>query len=88
MKQSLLILICGGYMALEYVMFGQFSTKLDVFSFGIVILEIVSGQKITSFCDAENMEYLLSYAWRNWREGIASNIVDPTLMNSSPIVES
>ncbi|XP_059439329.1 cysteine-rich receptor-like protein kinase 10 isoform X2 [Corylus avellana] len=50
-----------GYMAPEYAMFGQFSTKLDVFSFGILILEIISGRKITNFRDVENMEYLLSY---------------------------
>jgi len=61
LKQSLLILLYSGYMAPEYAMFGQFSTKSDVFSFGILILEIISGQKITSFRDAENMEYLLSY---------------------------
>ena len=48
-------------MAPEYAMFGQFSTKSDVFSFGILILEIISGRKITSFRDAENMEYLLTY---------------------------
>jgi serine/threonine protein kinase len=54
-------LIYSGYMAPEYAMFGQFSTKSNVFSFGILILEIISGQKITSFRDAENMEYLLSY---------------------------
>ena len=58
---SLLILICSGYMASEYVMFGQFSIKSDVFSFGVLILEIVSGQKITSFCNGENVEYLLNY---------------------------
>jgi len=54
-------LICSGYMAPEYAMFGQFSTKSDVFSFGVLTLEIVSGQKITSFRDTENTEYLLSY---------------------------
>ncbi|XP_059436764.1 cysteine-rich receptor-like protein kinase 10 [Corylus avellana] len=69
-----------GYMAPEYAMFGQFSIKSDVFSFGIIILEIVSGQKITSFRNTQNMEYLLSYAWRNWREGTASNLIDPILM--------
>ncbi|XP_062159475.1 cysteine-rich receptor-like protein kinase 44 isoform X2 [Alnus glutinosa] len=47
-----------GYMAPEYAMFGQFSTKSDVFSFGVLTLEI---------------------AWRNWREGTASNLIDPTL---------
>ncbi len=32
-------------MSPEYVVFGRFSTKSDVFSFGIIMLEIVSGQK-------------------------------------------
>jgi serine/threonine protein kinase len=47
-------------MAPEYAMFGQYSIKSDVFSFGVLILEIVSGQKITSFRNGENMEYLLN----------------------------
>nr|XP_023885858.1 cysteine-rich receptor-like protein kinase 10 [Quercus suber] len=75
-----------GYMAPEYAMFGQFSIKSDVFSFGVLILEIVSGQKITSFCNEENTEHLLIYAWKNWREGTISNLIDPTLSNS-PITE-
>ena len=58
---NLLILICNGYMAPEYAMFGQFSIKSDVFSFGVLILEIVSGQKITSFRNGENVVYLLNY---------------------------
>ena len=58
---NLLILICSGYMAPEYAMFGQFSIKSDVFSFGVLILEIVSGQKMTSFRNGENVEYLLNY---------------------------
>ena len=48
-------------MAPEYAMFGQFSIKSDVFSFGVLILEIVSGQKMTSFRNGENVEYLLNY---------------------------
>ncbi len=36
---------CNGYMSLEYARFGQLSTKLDVYSFGILLLEIVSGRK-------------------------------------------
>ena len=52
-------------MAPEYAMFGQFSTKSDVFSFGILILEIVSGQKNTSYHNGENVEYLLNYVSRN-----------------------
>ncbi|KAM4099612.1 hypothetical protein ACB094_05G004900 [Castanea mollissima] len=75
-----------GYMAPEYAMFGQFSVKSDIFSFGVLILEIVSGQKITRFRDEEHIVYLLTYAWENWREGTTSNLIDPTL-RSGPIAE-
>ncbi|BAT93993.1 hypothetical protein LR48_Vigan02g232200 [Vigna angularis] len=72
-----------GYMAPEYAMHGQFSVKSDVFSFGVLILEIVSGQRNSGINNGENMEDLLSFAWRNWKEGKALNIVDPSLNNNS-----
>ncbi|XP_042945397.1 cysteine-rich receptor-like protein kinase 26 [Carya illinoinensis] len=72
-----------GYMAPEYAMHGQFSMKSDVFSFGVLVLEIVSGQRNYCFRNGENVEDLLSYAWRNWREGTALNIVDSTMSSGS-----
>jgi serine/threonine protein kinase len=48
-------------MAPEYAMYGQFSTKSDVFSFGILISEIVSGKKNNYFRNGENVNDLLSY---------------------------
>ena len=48
-------------MAPEYAMHGQFSVKSDVFSFGVLVLEIVSGQRNTTFENGENVEDLLSY---------------------------
>nr|XP_023894964.1 cysteine-rich receptor-like protein kinase 10 isoform X2 [Quercus suber] len=72
-----------GYMSPEYVMHGQFSVKSDVFSFGVLVLEIISGRKNSSFRNGENIEDLLSYAWKNWKQGIVSNLVDPTLKASS-----
>ncbi|QCE06788.1 serine/threonine-protein kinase PBS1 [Vigna unguiculata] len=72
-----------GYMAPEYAMHGQFSVKSDVYSFGVLILEIVSGQKNSGISNGESMEDLLSFAWRNWKEGKAVNIVDPSLNSSS-----
>ncbi|KAG6695126.1 hypothetical protein I3842_09G080600 [Carya illinoinensis] len=72
-----------GYMAPEYAMHGQFSMKSDAYSFGVLVLEILSGQKNISFRIGENVEHLLSYAWRNWRENAALNIVDPTMKPSS-----
>ncbi|WOG89929.1 hypothetical protein DCAR_0209170 [Daucus carota subsp. sativus] len=75
-----------GYMAPEYAMYGQFSVKSDVFSFGILALEIVSGQRNNCFRYGENVEDLASSAWKNWREGNATNIIDPMLLNSSESV--
>ncbi|VVA39718.1 PREDICTED: cysteine-rich [Prunus dulcis] len=56
-----------GYMAPEYVMYGRFSVKSDVFSFGVLILEILSGKRISSFQNGENEEDLLSYVSMNIR---------------------
>ncbi|MBA0729084.1 hypothetical protein Golax_020510, partial [Gossypium laxum] len=72
-----------GYMAPEYAMHGQFSVKSDVFSFGVLVLEILSGQKNSSFHKGDNVDDLLSYAWRNWKDGTANELVDSTLKDSS-----
>ncbi|CAB4283558.1 unnamed protein product [Prunus armeniaca] len=49
----------------------------------LLVLEIVSGQKNSGFRHGENAEDLLSFAWRSWREGTASNLIDPTLKTGS-----
>ncbi|GLT25429.1 hypothetical protein SLA2020_005580 [Shorea laevis] len=72
-----------GYMAPEYAMHGQFSVKSDVYSFGVLLLEIVSGQKNSCFRNGENVEELVSYAWKNWREETGINLIDPALKNGS-----
>ncbi|KAL2227355.1 UNVERIFIED_CONTAM: Cysteine-rich receptor-like protein kinase 26 [Sesamum indicum] len=72
-----------GYMAPEYAIHGQFSVKSDVFSFGVLVLEIISGQKNNCFRSGENVEDLLSFAWKNWREGTAANVVDPVLRSGA-----
>nr|KYP64257.1 Cysteine-rich receptor-like protein kinase 29 [Cajanus cajan] len=70
-----------GYMAPEYVMHGQFSVKSDVFSFGVLVLEIVSGQK-NHDTRHENGEDLINFAWKKWQEGTITNIIDPSLINN------
>ncbi|XP_035544101.1 cysteine-rich receptor-like protein kinase 26 isoform X5 [Juglans regia] len=62
------------------VMHMLFSMKSIVFNFGVLVLEIVSGQKNSCFRDEENADNLLSYARRNFSEGTASNIIDPTIL--------
>ena len=55
------MLTCSGYMAPEYIKHGQFSVKSDIFSFGIMMLEILSGQKISEIRRGEIVEDLLSF---------------------------
>lgn len=54
-------MIGSGYMAPEYAMRGRFSVKSDVFSFGVLLLEIVSGMKNSSFQNSDNAQNLLQY---------------------------
>ncbi|KAM3714036.1 hypothetical protein ACJW31_01G301000 [Castanea mollissima] len=74
-----------GYMSPEYVVHGHFSTKSDVFSFGVIILEIISGRKNVNFCHSDRSLNLLGYAWDLWKEGKGSELMDPTLSNSCSI---
>uniref|UniRef100_A0A7N0TS20 Uncharacterized protein n=1 Tax=Kalanchoe fedtschenkoi TaxID=63787 RepID=A0A7N0TS20_KALFE len=69
------------YMAPEYAMQGQFSVKSDVYSFVVLLLELVSGQKNNSFRVDETEEVLLSFAWGSWRAGTAAKMIDPTIIN-------
>ena len=52
-------------MAPEYVQKGHFTVKSDVFSFGVLILEIISGQKQSCFRFGEEGDDLLSYVSKN-----------------------
>ena len=44
-KSSLINYYFSGYMSPEYAMNGVVSIKTDVFSFGVLLLEIVCGKK-------------------------------------------
>uniref|UniRef100_A0A2P2MVA6 Protein kinase domain-containing protein n=1 Tax=Rhizophora mucronata TaxID=61149 RepID=A0A2P2MVA6_RHIMU len=50
-----------GYMAPEYAMHGQFSVKSDAYSFGVLLLEIISGKKNSSFIQTQGATDLVSY---------------------------
>ncbi|KAM3749375.1 hypothetical protein ACB098_05G179800 [Castanea mollissima] len=72
-----------GYMSPEYAFHGQYSVKSDVFSFGVIILEMVAGQKNNTFHIEDSGDGLINYAWKQWRDGTTSNFVDPTLRTDS-----
>ncbi|KAG5235327.1 G-type lectin S-receptor serine/threonine-protein kinase [Salix suchowensis] len=68
-----------GYMSPEYVVFGSFSVKSDVFSFGVMLLEIVSGKKNNRFYQQNPPLTLIGYVWELWKQDKALEIVDPSL---------
>ncbi|OIT05531.1 g-type lectin s-receptor-like serinethreonine-protein kinase [Nicotiana attenuata] len=76
-----------GYMAPEYAMEGRFSEKSDVFSFGVLVLEIISGRKSTSSWSETSSLCLLGYAWKLWKEEDLSTFIDPGILNPSMEME-
>ncbi|CAL9116197.1 unnamed protein product [Musa acuminata var. zebrina] len=71
-----------GYMSPEYAMEGQISEKSDVFSFGVLLLEVVSGKRNNYFLDEDLALNLLGYAWTLWKENRVVELIDPSLGDS------
>nr|XP_048323355.1 G-type lectin S-receptor-like serine/threonine-protein kinase At1g11330 [Ziziphus jujuba var. spinosa] len=69
-----------GYMSPEYAMDGLFSEKSDVFSFGVMLLEILSGKKNSAgFHQTNEYTKLLEYAWNLWKDGRCLELMDPSV---------
>jgi len=70
-----------GYMAPEYVVLGHLSVKLDVYSFGVLILEIVTGRKNTEMFESgvDESTTLLSFVWDHWQKETPLETMDPSL---------
>ncbi|KAF9689160.1 hypothetical protein SADUNF_Sadunf01G0062700 [Salix dunnii] len=68
-----------GYLAPEYAMRGHLTEKADVFGFGVVALEILSGRANSdSSLDAERV-YLLEWAWNLHESGQSLQLIDPSV---------
>ncbi|XP_011018678.1 PREDICTED: G-type lectin S-receptor-like serine/threonine-protein kinase At4g03230 [Populus euphratica] len=71
-----------GYMAPEYAMDGDFSTKSDVFSFGVIVLEILSGKRNAAFYKSDQNFSLSAYAWKLWKEEKVLDLMDRALCDT------
>ncbi|RDX77076.1 Cysteine-rich receptor-like protein kinase 5 [Mucuna pruriens] len=72
-----------GYMSPEYAMFGQFSEKSDVFSFGVMVLEIITGKRNINHHESHYITYgLMNDVWRQWKDEKLMSILDPNLKGS------
>uniref|UniRef100_A0A3Q7F4P3 non-specific serine/threonine protein kinase n=1 Tax=Solanum lycopersicum TaxID=4081 RepID=A0A3Q7F4P3_SOLLC len=92
--------LCNGYMSPEYARAGLFSVKSDVFSFGVILLEVISGKRNMVSYNSDsppnlirrNQTYLLSelllQAWELWNDGKAFDLVDPSIVDSCPSEEA
>ncbi|GJM88988.1 hypothetical protein PR202_ga05580 [Eleusine coracana subsp. coracana] len=72
----------SGYMAPEYAMDGVFSVKSDVFSFGVIVLEIITGIRNRGVYSYSGHLNLLAHAWSLLVEGKSLDLVDETLKGS------
>ncbi|CAI9269908.1 unnamed protein product [Lactuca saligna] len=76
-----------GYISPEYAVHGRFSIKSDVFSFGVIVLEIVSGKKNRGFSHEAHSDNLLGHAWRLYKEDKSIELMSASLRNSCVVSE-
>lgn len=68
-----------GYLAPEYALLGQLTKKADVYSFGVLILEIISGKSSSKAAFGENLLVLVEWTWKLREEERLLEIVDPEM---------
>ncbi|KAK1406567.1 hypothetical protein QVD17_42000 [Tagetes erecta] len=71
-----------GYISPEYALDGIFSMKSDVFSFGVLVLEIVSGKRNRGFTQLDHGTNLMGHAWNLYNEGRSMDLIDVALAKS------
>ncbi|KAL8257716.1 hypothetical protein R6Q59_029757 [Mikania micrantha] len=76
-----------GYISPEYAVHGRFSIKSDVFSFGVLVLEIVSGKKNREFSHQDHSDNLLGHAWRLYKQGRSIELMCESLHASCVVSE-
>ncbi|GMY26273.1 cysteine-rich receptor-like protein kinase 2 [Fagus crenata] len=69
-----------GYMAPEYLAHGQLTEKADVYSFGVLLLEIVMGRQNNRGKTSEYSDSLITTTWKHFQSGTVEQLFDPNLM--------
>ncbi|KAI8552467.1 hypothetical protein RHMOL_Rhmol06G0269100 [Rhododendron molle] len=77
-----------GYLAPEYAIRGQLTRKADIYSFGVLLLEIVSGRCNNNTRLPIEEQYLLEWAWELYERGELPQLVDKTLEGDYDVDEA
>ncbi|CAH8325933.1 unnamed protein product [Eruca vesicaria subsp. sativa] len=72
-----------GHMAPEYAVAGVCSVKADVYSFGVLLLEMVSGINAREFYWQNDHQNFVHFTWNLWIQNKVLEIVDPCFTSSS-----
>ncbi|XP_058188201.1 cysteine-rich receptor-like protein kinase 42 [Rhododendron vialii] len=75
-----------GYMAPEYLVRGQLTEKADVYSYGVLVLEIICGRKSHAF--VEDSCSLLQSVWQLYKTNRLPESIDPRLNGDFPAKEA
>ncbi|XP_008442432.2 putative serine/threonine-protein kinase isoform X1 [Cucumis melo] len=70
-----------GYLAPEYALLGQLTKKADVYSFGVLMLEVISGSSSSKTAFGEELSILVEWTWKLKQEGRLVELIDPELID-------
>ncbi|KAJ1261443.1 hypothetical protein BS78_09G029900 [Paspalum vaginatum] len=69
-----------GYMAPEYIVHGQLTEKADIYSYGVLVLEIITGRKnYNSVASSAEGLSLMALIWKHYNAGTLMELLDPNL---------
>ncbi|XP_059076655.1 G-type lectin S-receptor-like serine/threonine-protein kinase At4g27290 [Cryptomeria japonica] len=74
-----------GYLDPDYFRTGRVSVESDIYSFGVTLLNIVSGKRATEYVDDQ---MLTQHAWRLHEEDRLHDLIDPRLLNGDGLINS
>ncbi|KAF8037047.1 hypothetical protein BT93_B0077 [Corymbia citriodora subsp. variegata] len=75
-----------GYIAPEYLMRGQLTEKADVYAFGVLVLEILSGRKNSVYTPQSSS--VLQLVWKHYKSNNLAACIDPALRGNFSVLEA
>ncbi|KAI8533665.1 hypothetical protein RHMOL_Rhmol10G0026900 [Rhododendron molle] len=73
------MLVTTGYMAPEYLSHGRLTEKVDVYSYGVLVLEIISGVENNNYHSEDILSTLVTTTWKHFQAKTAGEIIDTSI---------